>query len=48
MPGEFGPWPTVYGRFQVWRNAGFFTAPLEGLIAVSRPPASVVQRNWVI
>lgn len=33
MPGEFGPWPTVYGRFRVWRNAGVFTAVLEGLIA---------------
>ena len=33
MPGEFGPWPTVYGRFRVWRNAGVFTVLLEGLIA---------------
>jgi transposase len=32
MPGEFGPWPTVYGRFRVWRDAGVFTALLEGLI----------------
>lgn len=32
MPGEFGPWATVYGRFRVWRNAGVFTALLEGLI----------------
>ena len=32
MPVEFGPWPTVYGRFRVWRDAGVFTA-LEGLIA---------------
>jgi transposase len=33
MPEEFGPWPTVYGRFRVWRNAGVFTSLLEGLIA---------------
>ncbi len=33
MPGEFGPWPTVYGRFRVWRDTGVFTALLEGLIA---------------
>jgi len=33
MPEGFGPWPTVYGRFRVWRNAGVFTALLEGLIA---------------
>lgn len=33
MPAEFGPWPTVYGRFRVWRNTGVFTALLEGLIA---------------
>ncbi len=33
MPGGFGPWPTVYGRFRVWRDAGVFTALLEGLIA---------------
>lgn len=33
MPGEFGPWPTIYGRFRVWRNAGVFTVLLEVLIA---------------
>jgi transposase len=33
MPCEFGPWPTVYGRFRAWRDAGVFTALLEGLIA---------------
>ncbi|MBP2400755.1 transposase [Streptomyces syringium] len=33
MPGEFGPWPTVYGRFRVWRDAGVFSTLLEGLIA---------------
>jgi transposase len=33
MPEQFGPWPTVYGRFRVWRDAGVFTALLEGLIA---------------
>ncbi|SHN31146.1 Transposase [Streptomyces yunnanensis] len=33
MPGEFGSWPTVYGRFRVWRDTGVFTALLEGLIA---------------
>ncbi|PAU46007.1 IS5/IS1182 family transposase [Streptomyces albireticuli] len=33
MPCEFGPWPTVYGRFRTWRDAGVFTALLEGVIA---------------
>jgi transposase len=33
MPPEFGPWPTVCGRFRVWRDADVFTALLEGLIA---------------
>lgn len=33
MPAEFGPWATVHGRFRVWRDAGVFTALLEGLIA---------------
>jgi transposase len=33
MPSGFGPWPTVYGRFRLWRDAGVFTALLEGLIA---------------
>lgn len=33
MPCEFGPWPTAYGRFRAWRNAGVFTALLEGPIA---------------
>ncbi|MFG2639134.1 transposase, partial [Streptomyces sp. NPDC048362] len=37
MPDEFGPWPTVYGRFRVWRDAGVFTALLEGLIAEAAP-----------
>ncbi|MEU0744705.1 transposase [Streptomyces sp. NPDC006134] len=32
MPGGFGPWPAVYGRFRIWRNAGVFTALLEGLM----------------
>ena len=31
--GEFGPWPTVYGRFRVWRDAGVLTSLLEGVIA---------------
>ncbi|GAA1082958.1 hypothetical protein GCM10009663_27440 [Kitasatospora arboriphila] len=33
MPDEFGPWSTVFGRFRVWRDAGVFSALLEGLIA---------------
>ncbi len=33
VPAEFGPWPTVYGRFRVWRDAGVFAALLEGVIA---------------
>jgi transposase len=33
MPAEFGPWATVYGRFRVWRDAGVFSALLEGMIA---------------
>lgn len=33
MPAKFGPWATVYGRFRVWRDAGDFSALLEGLIA---------------
>lgn len=33
MPSEFGPWPTVYGSFRVWRDAGLFSALLEGTIA---------------
>ncbi len=33
MPAEFGPWPTVYGRFRIWRDAGVFSALLEGMVA---------------
>jgi transposase len=33
MPSEFGPWATVYRRFRVWRDAGVFSALLEGMIA---------------
>ncbi|GAA1925221.1 hypothetical protein GCM10009753_68140 [Streptantibioticus ferralitis] len=32
VPCEFGPWPTDYGRFRVWRDAGVFTTLLECLI----------------
>lgn len=32
MPAEFGPWATVYGRFRVWRDAGVFSALLQGMI----------------
>jgi transposase len=33
MPAGFGPWPTVYGRFRIWRGAGVFSALLEGMTA---------------
>ena len=33
MPAGFGPWPTVYGRFRIWRGAGVFSALLKGMIA---------------
>jgi len=33
MPEEFGAWQTVYDRFAQWRDAGVFTALMEGLIA---------------
>lgn len=35
MPAGFGPWPTVYGRFRAWRDAGVFSALLEGVIAAA-------------
>lgn len=40
MSGEFGPWPTVCGRFRIWRDAGVFTTLLEGLIA------EAARRGW--
>ena len=33
MPAEFGAWQTVYDRFAQWRDAGVFTALMEGMIA---------------
>lgn len=33
MPGEFGPWSTVYDRFSQWRDAGIFEALMDGMIA---------------
>jgi transposase len=33
MPREFGAWQTVYDRFAQWRDAGVFTALMEGMIA---------------
>lgn len=33
MPGEFGPWSTVYDRFRNWRDAGVFQALMDAMIA---------------
>ncbi|EFC80285.1 hypothetical protein FrEUN1fDRAFT_6579 [Parafrankia sp. EUN1f] len=33
MPAEFGAWSTVHNRFRQWRDAGVFTALLDGMIA---------------
>jgi transposase len=33
MPECFGPWQSVYDRFQHWRKAGVFTALLDGATA---------------
>jgi transposase len=32
-PERFGSWKTVYDRFRQWRDAGVFTAVLQGVIA---------------
>lgn len=32
MPGEFGPWQTVYDAFARWREAGVFAALMNGMI----------------
>jgi hypothetical protein len=31
LPAHFGPWPTVYGRYQRWRHAGIWQRVLEAL-----------------
>ena len=49
MPGEFGPWPTVYGRFRVWRDAGVFTAMrvhVDLEVAAGEQTAKVVNDYW--
>ncbi|MFF7251091.1 transposase [Embleya sp. NPDC008237] len=33
MPGEFGPWSTVYDRFRQWRDVGVFAALMDAMIA---------------
>lgn len=33
MPERFGAWKTIYDRFRQWRDAGVFTAVLQGVIA---------------
>lgn len=33
VPGEFGPWSTVYDRFRWWRDAGVFQALMDAAIA---------------
>ncbi len=33
MPREFGAWQTVYASLAQWRDAGVFTALMEGMIA---------------
>jgi transposase len=32
MPGEFGPWQTVYDAFARWRDAGVFGALMDTMI----------------
>jgi transposase len=29
LPEEFGPWQTVYGRYQRWRRAGIWQQVLD-------------------
>lgn len=45
MPAEFGPWATVYERFRVRRDAGVFTALLEGLITEG---ARTGRTDWAV
>lgn len=33
MPGEFGPWQTVYDAFARWRDAGVFAGLMDAMIA---------------
>lgn len=33
MPGDYGPWQTVYHRFLQWRDAGVFPRLMDGMIA---------------
>ena len=33
VPERYGPWSTVYSRFNAWAKAGVFQALMEGLIA---------------
>jgi hypothetical protein len=31
LPADFGPWPTVHGRYQRWRRAGIWQRLLDAL-----------------
>jgi transposase len=33
VPGRYGPWSTVYSRFNAWAKAGVFQALMDALIA---------------
>lgn len=33
VPERYGPWPTVYSRFNAWAKAGVFQALMQALIA---------------
>jgi transposase len=42
LPAQFGPWQTVYGRYQRWRRAGIWPLVLDILSQDNaHPPAEV-------
>jgi len=36
LPERFGPWETVYHRFNAWRKAGIYDAILDGSVLEAR------------
>jgi transposase len=45
LPGDYGPWSTVFGRFNRWRNSGFWDRLLTALHAQADEDGRI---NWDI
>ncbi len=48
LPAEYGPWQTVYFRFNAWRKAGLWQTILEQLLIAMHQQKLLDHRLWAI